>query len=139
MTRCRDQHNRDIHGSSSETIPLVRPYLGLRPDTIDDLVVGSKPIEYLLTIENLASFNEAAQDVTNPDDLLLIYVAGNPTSALLAAYRRILKSVMPKKVMHWGDIDVGGFRIAARLADHAAEVGQKIELWRMNPAEAVPT
>jgi len=119
-----------------DLLPLARPYLGLRPDTIDAMEVGNAPIRRVLTIENLASFNEAAQDIYNPVDLLLIYVAGQPTPSLLAAYRRILKTVAPASVMHWGDIDVGGFQIAARLADAAGEVGCRLSLWRMNPQEA---
>lgn len=41
--------------------------------------------------------------------------------------------------MHWGDIDVGGFRIAARLAGSAMALGHRLELWRMNPAESATT
>lgn len=125
--------------AGDQTVPFVQPYLGLRPDIIESLQVGNTPIKRLVTIENLASFNEAAQDLTNPKDLLLIYVAGNPTPSLLAAYGRILKSVKPEEVLHWGDIDVGGFRIAARLAERALEVGYRLELWHMNPAESATT
>lgn len=117
-------------------VPLVRPYLGLRPDTIDGLQVGNETIRRVLTIENLASFNEAAQDAANPSDMLLIYVAGNPTPSLLAAYSRLLKSAKPSTVMHWGDIDFGGFRIAVRLADAAKTAGYQLDLWRMNPVES---
>jgi hypothetical protein len=117
-------------------VSLARPYLGLRPDTIDSLQVGNEAIGCLLTIENLASFNEAAEDASNPNDLLLIYVAGNPTPSLLAAYRRLLVSVRPSTVMHWGDIDLGGFRIAARLADAAKTAGYQLDLCQMNPAES---
>ena len=117
-------------------VPLVRPYLGLRPDTIDGLQVGNGDIRCILTIENLASFNEAAQDTSNPNDMLLIYVAGNPTPSLLAAYTRLLMSVEPPIVMHWGDIDLGGFRIAARLADTVKTAGYQLDLWHMNPAES---
>lgn len=119
-----------------EVVPLVRPYLGLRPDIIDGLQVGKGAIRRFLTIENLASFNEAAQDTSNPNDMLLIYVAGNPTPSLLAAYTRLLMSVEPSIVMHWGDIDLGGFRIAARLADTAKSAGYQLDLWHMNPAES---
>jgi hypothetical protein len=119
-----------------EIVPLIQPYIGLRPDTIEGLQIGNEPIRQFLSIENLASFNEAAQYTSNPNDLVLIYVAGNPTPSLLAAYSRILKSVKPATVMHWGDIDVGGFRIAARLADNAMTAGHRLVLWRMNPAES---
>lgn len=126
---CRVQVGEDV-------VPLVRPYLGLRPDTIDGLQVGNEAIRRFLTIENLASFNEAAQHASNPSDMLLIYVAGNPTPSLLAAYSRLLKSAKPSTAMHWGDIDLGGFRIAARLADTAKTVGYQLDLWRMNPVES---
>lgn len=118
------------HGS----VPLLRPYIGLRPDNIDGLSVDRGQIKHLLTIENLASFNEAAEYCDNPDDLILVYVAGSPTPSWLAAYKRLLQSVNPSKVMHWGDIDVGGFRIAARIAESAAEVGYLLTLWKMNAA-----
>ncbi len=114
--------------------PLLRPYIGLRPDTIKKLLIGEKPIQKVLTIENLASFNEAAQDMTNPDDLIIIYVAGNPTPSLLNTYGKILESIKPVSVFHWGDIDVGGFRIASRVAERAHEMGHKLQLWKMNPA-----
>ncbi|MCU7829591.1 MAG: DUF2220 domain-containing protein [Candidatus Thiodiazotropha sp. (ex Myrtea sp. 'scaly one' KF741663)] len=121
---------------SGETIiPLVQPYLGLRPDTIAGIQPGETPIRGVLTIENLASFNEAAQDPRNPADWLIIYVAGNPTPSLLAAYQRVLQSAKPISVLHWGDIDVGGFRIAARIADAACAEGYKLNLWQMNPEQ----
>lgn len=68
-------------------------------------------------------------------DLLIVYLAGNPTPSFLAAYNRILESLGSVKVLHWGDIDVGGFRIAARVADSIRSIGQSIYLWRMNPLE----
>lgn len=117
------------------SIPLLKPYIGLRPDRIAGLSVDSGRIQHLLTIENLASFNEAAEHSDNPDDLLIVYVAGNPTPSWLAAYRRLLKSAKPSTVMHWGDVDVGGFRIAGKIAESAIEVGYLLDLWQMNAAE----
>lgn len=119
--------------AGGKLVPLVRPYLGLRPDTIEGLQLGSASVRCIMTIENLASFNEAAQAPTNPEDLLLIYVAGNPTPALLATYRRLLESARPSCLLHWGDIDLGGFRIASRLADAADTAGYRLDLWRMDP------
>lgn len=116
-------------------IPLAFPYLGFRPDTIKGLVASNDPIRRVLTIENLASFNEAADFAKNARDLLIVYLAGNPTPSFLAAYNRILSSVEPTEIMHWGDIDVGGFRIAARLADSIRSTGHSLKLWRMNPSE----
>lgn len=39
------------------------------------------------------------------------------------------------EILHWADIDVGGFRIAARLADSIRSTGHSLKLWRMNPLE----
>lgn len=112
-------------------VPLVKPYIGLRPDTIEGVVEEKMQIRQVLTIENLASFNEAAQHLTNPSDLLIIYVAGSPTPSLLSAYKRLLGSIQPSIVRHWGDVDVGGFRIASRLAESAKLMGYQLQLWRM--------
>lgn len=119
-------------------IPLAYPYLGFRPDTVYGLQNTDASIRRILTIENLASFNEAAEDRSRPSDLLLVYVAGNPTPSLLAAYNRILQSIKPSIVMHWGDIDLGGFRIAARLADSVRKVDHQLKLWQMNPLQVAP-
>ncbi|MBK1851577.1 DUF2399 domain-containing protein [Marinobacter sp. 1-4A] len=116
-------------------ISLAYPYLGFRPDTINGLTTSNSPIRRVLTIENLASFNEAADNAEKARDLLIVYLAGNPTPSFLAAYNRILSSVEPTEILHWGDIDVGGFRIAARLADSIRSTGHSLKLWRMNPLE----
>ncbi|ODS22405.1 hypothetical protein AB835_14320 [Candidatus Endobugula sertula] len=119
----------------NHTLSLIKPYVGLRPDVITG--IGSKvgSIKTVLTIENLASFNEAAEYSKNPNDLLIIYVAGNPTPSLLAAYKRILYFARPTAVLHWGDIDVGGFKIAARIAATAKQEGFALSLRQMNPLE----
>jgi hypothetical protein len=117
------------------SVLIIHPYIGIRPDTIEGIKNGNNYIRRVLTIENLASFNEAAEHPDNPDDLLMVYVAGNPTPSLLSAYAIILRDLQPSNVMHWGDIDVGGFKIAARLAEKASSVGQNINLWKMNPEE----
>lgn len=116
-------------------IPLACPYLGIRPDIIKGIVASNNPIRHVLTIENLASFNEAADCAEKARDLLIVYLAGNPTPSFLLAYNRILKCLEPAKVFHWGDIDVGGFKIAARLADSIRAIGYDLHLWRMNPLE----
>lgn len=123
--------------TEKQHVPLVRPYIGLRPDKILSLNCSKDRIKSVITIENLASFNEAAEHSHNPEELLIIYVAGNPTPAFLGAYRRVLESIEPELVQHWGDIDLGGFRIAAKLARIAMEAGCKLTLLNMNPAKSV--
>lgn len=113
---------------------LIFPYTGLRPDRLVSVESSRQNINRILTIENLASFNEAAEYETNPHDLLIIYVAGNPTPSLLSAYERIIESVNPKVLMHWGDIDLGGFMIARRLAMSARKHNHELQLICMNPS-----
>lgn len=114
-------------------VDLVPPYLGVRPDVIQSIASSGPAIRRILTIENLASFNEAAAATGNPDDLLLVYVAGNPTPSWLSAYRRMLRSAQPEQIAHWGDIDVGGFRIAGHLSAAAKLEGISLRLWKMRP------
>ncbi|MCY7296236.1 Wadjet anti-phage system protein JetD domain-containing protein [Alteromonas sp. a30] len=116
---------------------LIFPYSGLRPDRLISIDSSRQKINCILTIENLASFNEAAEHETNPHDLLIIYIAGNPTPSLLSAYERIIESVNPKVLMHWGDIDLGGFMIARRLAMSARNHEHRLQLVCMDPSKAL--
>lgn len=118
---------------SGQRAPLIAPYIGCSPHALSRVDAGGAPIATLLTIENLATFNEAAAS-NRGSHLLLMYVPGNPTPALLTAYRRLMESVRPQKLLHWGDIDVGGYRIASQLAKAASVEGHRLDLWRMNPA-----
>ena len=113
---------------------LIKPYLGVRPDVLKQVLKGEK-LRCLITVENLASFNEAAEFSDNPQDIMILYVAGNPTPSLLSAYGRVLNSANPDCILHWGDIDLGGFRAAARLANTAKTFGYRLNLWKMNPSQ----
>jgi len=77
----------------------------------------------LLTVENLASFHDAAR-APDADRALLLYTGGMPSPAWRRAYARVLDALpagLP--VWHWGDIDEGGFRIAAVRADAGCSPG----------------
>lgn len=116
------------------TLPLVRPYLGLPVESVQSVTT---PARCLLTIENLASFHDATR-ADGADDVLLLYTGGMPSPAWRAAYSRILCDMSPETaVFHWGDIDEGGFRIAAVLAGVARAAGHTLRPWRMSP-EALP-
>lgn len=70
---------------------------------------------WVLSIENLTTFHLASQ---HPDATtgLILYTGGMPSPSWCKAYARIL-DVLPESipVYHWGDIDQGGFRIAAHI------------------------
>jgi len=114
-----------------DRIPLVRPWLGISPESLQAL---DSPARTVLSIENLASFHEAAR-LPCADARLLLYTGGMPSPAWREAYARILACLREDAgIYHWGDIDEGGFRIAAVLAATAAESGRRLRPWCMSPA-----
>lgn len=112
--------------------PLDRPYCALPPSTV--LGIESTPSR-VLTIENLTTFHVWARQHCD-SDVLCLYTAGMPSPAWRAMYRRLL-SELPTTipVHHWGDVDEGGFRIAAFLSRCAADAGHVLQPWKMRPAE----
>ena len=122
-------------GLVDATLPLVRPYLGLPVESVRSVTTSAR---CLLTIENLASFHDAAR-APGATSVLLLYTGGMPSPAWRAAYARILQRLPPQQpVYHWGDIDEGGFRIAAVLAATAREAGHRLLPWMMSPTDVPP-
>jgi hypothetical protein len=91
----------------------VRPYIGFPPQAIENLAFPSLP-SYVLFIENPASFNRHVAEIE--DNGLVLYTAGFPSSRALSLYR-LLDEKLPESVnfFHWGDLDLGGLRIMARI------------------------
>jgi hypothetical protein len=115
------------------TRPCDLPYSGVAPDAL----VGARPCGsltgVLLSVENLATFNELARDPRRPPDLALLYTGGMPTPAFLRAYSRLLATLPGSWVLvHWGDIDQGGFRIANHLRKTTVEQGRDLKPWNMD-------
>jgi hypothetical protein len=116
------------------SLPLLHPFLGLPVESVQSVATAAR---CLLTIENLASFHDAARS-PGAASALLLYTGGMPSPAWRAAYARILRSLATATpVFHWGDIDEGGFRIAAVLAATARDAGHALQPWLMSP-EALP-
>lgn len=110
-------------------LSLLRPWLGVPPESLRTV---QTPARCVLSIENLASFHDAAR-LSDPDTLLL-YTGGMPSPAWRRAYACILRSLpADARIYHWGDIDQGGFRIASVLAHSAAETGHRLLPWQMSP------
>lgn len=124
-----------IAGSGSATVdgvvlPLPRPFIGFPVEQLQALHTNAR---CLVSIENLASFHDAAR-APGAQHALLLYTGGMPSPAWRAAYTRILACLAPElPIYHWGDIDEGGFRIAAKLSETAAEAGCRLQPWRMSP------
>ncbi|WP_298079185.1 Wadjet anti-phage system protein JetD domain-containing protein, partial [uncultured Cardiobacterium sp.] len=108
------------------------PYSALPPSAIHGL--AAQPAQ-ILTIENLTTFHGWARQHGDSNTLCL-YTAGMPSPAWRALYGRLLAGLpQDVPVYHWGDIDEGGFRIAALLSRCAAACGHTLRPWKMRPAE----
>lgn len=95
------------------------------------------PLTAILSIENQTTFHSEAKRHYD-ENVLLIYTAGVPSPAWKAMYTRILQSVpQSTSIEHWGDVDEGGFRIAAMIAEIAKTCGHTLKPHRMSP-EDVP-
>lgn len=113
------------------TTYLDTPYSGLPAATVRRLV--STP-RLVMTIENQTTFHSEARRRCD-EDVLLIFTAGMPTPAWRNMYVRLLTSLpIDVPVYHWGDVDEGGFRIAAILAQDARSVGHILQPWSMHPS-----
>ncbi|GEM_PF-215152 len=101
-----------------------------------DAVCGiSTAVRALLSIENLASFHEAAA-LRGDAPVLLLYTGGMPSPAWRNAYARLLDGLPATAALyHWGDIDLGGFRIATKLAEQAGMRSRVLHPWMMAPDE----
>ena len=116
-------------------LPLCRPYLGLPVEAFERLDTTAM---HLLTIENLTSFHDAAHHRTD-GSVLLLYTGGMPSPAWRRMFTRLLAGVPADvELHHWGDIDEGGFRIAAALAAVATASGRVLKPWRMSPDDLQP-
>lgn len=111
-------------------LPLPGTYLGVPVEALRAVETTARAV---LSIENLASFHETAR-LRGDAPILLFYTGGMPSPAWRAAYLRLLRRLPTgTPIHHWGDIDEGGFRIAAKLADTAREAGFTLRPWRMDP------
>lgn len=112
-------------------LPLATTFLGVPLDAVRGVRTDAVCV---LSVENLASFHDAAR-AADADRVLVVYTGGMPSPAWRRAYVRLLRSLPPDMpVWHWGDIDEGGFRIAAVLADTVSATGHRLQPWRMSPA-----
>lgn len=107
----------------------TRPYIGIAPEMVEGLrAVGAPP--WIMTIENLASFNRQAREL--PGDGILLYTGGFPSDATLACLLALARSI-DCPIYHWGDIDAGGIKIAYRIESALAAVGRPLHLHLMDP------
>lgn len=88
------------------------PYLGLAPETAERIRAGAA-VRHILTIENLTSFNRHVRDARGPNEIV-VYSGGFPGRHVLGFLQRLVRET-GAQCWHWGDIDLGGIRIAHHL------------------------
>lgn len=92
--------------------PVAWPFVGVSSRHIAGYAGAPA---WVLSIENLTTFHQASQHPGAGAGLLL-YTGGMPSPGWCRAYARILATLPTHiPVYHWGDIDQGGFRIAAHI------------------------
>lgn len=108
------------------------PYTALPAE--DVLALGSVPSR-IMTIENLTTFSVLARACAVTDDLI-IYTGGMPSPSWCAMYDRLLVSLPSSvEIFHWGDVDEGGFRIAAFIAQRTQMRNRQLRAWKMKPSD----
>jgi Wadjet anti plasmid transformation system JetA-like protein len=102
-----------VSGDEPFNCTKARPYIGFPPQAIEKLEFIEIP-SYVLTVENFASFNRYAAEVS--DNGLVIYTGGFPSPSKARLFK-MLDAELPETVefYHWGDLDLGGLRIVVRL------------------------
>lgn len=87
--------------------------------TVKELTIKDLKADTVITIENKASYREYCSQMD--DKTLAIYLAGFPGPMkklfLRKLYDHAKKNHTETKFLHWGDIDLGGFRIFWSLRD----------------------
>lgn len=91
----------------------AQPYLGFPPDAIAGIRANCSP-SYVLFIENETTFNRYTREVQ--DDGWVLYTNGFPSRSWAPIFRELVEQAGPQTpVYHWGDIDVGGYRILVHM------------------------
>lgn len=125
-----------IRTADGSRTALPAPYLCLAPDAVQGVEPGrdGKLPDYVLTVENLTTFNLAARKAACRG--LVLYAPGYPSPAWRGAYERLLASTPPGlPVWHWGDVDRGGLGVAALLHRTAATANRVLRPWLMDPMD----
>ncbi len=97
----------------------------------EELVVSTHAsITGVTTIENQASFMRYVKEEKQPNEVVL-YTAGIPTPTFISLFQKISKELDVQTMFrHWGDIDLGGFKIWNMLNK---SIEREVKPYRMSP------
>lgn len=122
-----------IRLSTGNVVDVLPPYIGIAPDHFAGLAGAA--VAHVLTIENLTTFNEVARAITPGCQAIVLYTGGVPSPSFRNAYCRLMAAGdAGATYWHWGDIDVGGYRIATMLAKLLPD-GSQLRPWKMDPIQ----
>lgn len=108
----------EVNNSTIDFTPLkYGAAIGAR--TVKELTIKDLNADTVITIENKASYREYCSQMNHKT--LAIYLAGFPGPMKKLFLRRLYeyahKNSPEIRFLHWGDIDLGGFRIYRSLRD----------------------
>lgn len=94
-------------------LSLFKPDLGLPTKMVKELEVLECPAEAVVTVENLTSFYQYVLE--GPPGQLIVYLGGFAGAACRLFLRKLylfsLENEQALPFYHWGDLDLGGFKI----------------------------
>lgn len=91
------------------------PYLQVPPDGIEGLSCVKQP-EYILFIENKTTFERYTREID--DKGWVFYTHGFPSRQWQSLFKQVVDLCSEQvPVFHWGDLDMGGYRILVFMAN----------------------
>lgn len=126
--------------TSTMEVALVHPYLGFAPAHINGFLPDPAQKNWrVLTIENRQTFHEFAEAASKQAGLVLLYTGGMPSPSWRRIYKLVLNALPQQstQAFHFGDLDEGGMRISAVIANSASEAGFNLEPWLMEPVTLI--
>lgn len=94
-------------------LPLLEQGIGISGEDIKRFrICGKENIKKVITIENLTTFFRWKEEAS-----LIIYLGGYHNSVRRELLRMVYQEIPDAKYFHFGDIDVGGFRIYRDLCE----------------------
>lgn len=97
-------------GNQSIDLSKLNGEIGLSTELINSFTVEKLEVKRIITIENLTTFHSY-----QPEEELVIYLGGYHNAIRRALLKKVHSFSTSMEFYHWGDIDLGGFRIFNHL------------------------
>lgn len=95
-----------------------KPFIGIPEDIAVRWPVTAADVRSILTVENEESFSSVCQK-NLPEGILVLYTGGFSNRGKVAFLKNVDRATGGKvPIVHWGDLDLGGFRILLHLREN---------------------